>query len=273
MSGFLYKYTDIDSFINHVLKRKTLKFSRTPSFNDPFELSEHFNTSDEFTFESKCYLDALQRYYGILCLTKNPLNLLMWSHYASGESKDSSVQELMKDHNGQPVTTRFHTGLVFGIDPFEAGLSSHEDNCIPSDFGNVIYSTKKPDQNLSYNEFVARKNHREAGFDLSHYPYLRGTFLNKPMCWSYEEEVRVVRKLKFNPKKADDEDDIGYIKFNDIYDFDINSIKEIYIGLAHYTNPTFKTKFINLVKDFLPSCSIYQCLKDEKNWELKAEKI
>lgn len=273
MSSLLYKYVDIGTGINHILNGGTLKFSKPPSFNDPFELSEHFNTEVEQTSDAIAHFGYLENFFGILCLTKNPLNILMWSHYASGDwdRQDSLINNLMTNEHGHSVSNRFHSGLVFGIDPVLAELSTYHNNSIPSAFGNVIYSTKKPDQKYSYSDMHERRGGYSPNFELRDYPHLRGTFLNKPMCWSYEEEVRVVRNTKFNERKIDVEP--GYITGNEIYDFPKESIKEIYIGVRNSNSDIFIENIGKLIEQNAPNCSLYRCIKDVKNWEFKSSKV
>lgn len=134
MQNIAYKYLPINEEKN---LRRTLEilngkiyFSSPANFNDPFELSAKIDVTSapslQFMKRSKqrtiisnyrrkspeALSENWKKNIGILCLTENPLDILMWSHYSSN-----------------------HTGVCIGFDttyePF-------------ADAKPVIYSTERP---------------------------------------------------------------------------------------------------------------------------------
>ncbi len=86
-----------------------------------------------------------------------------------------------------------HTGIVIGIDVNGAGFTNEETNFIPVHLGNVIYTQTKPNTDLmseTANSFFHEKTEH---FPKDDFEGLQRAFLHKPICWSYEEEVRVVK--------------------------------------------------------------------------------
>ena len=69
---------------------------------------------------SACH-SHLNSYYGVLSLTRNPLNALMWAHYGDQ-----------------------HAGVVIGINMEVAGFNKIETNLIPATYGDLIYTSSKP---------------------------------------------------------------------------------------------------------------------------------
>ena len=108
----------------------------------------------------------------VLCLTRSPTNGLMWAHYAQG-----------------------HRGAVIELDVEKAGFMKEEENLVPAQFGSVVYSSRRP--NHAYASSVAEGievggTHR---FVIGQYEKWQRLFLTKPLVWSYEEEVRIVKCL------------------------------------------------------------------------------
>ncbi|MFA0648373.1 DUF2971 domain-containing protein, partial [Vibrio cyclitrophicus] len=119
----LYKYVGFQAAIS-MIESSTLGFSRVLDLNDPFEgtsicaLDNHGMTDNLVVNAIK---ERLSAKFGVLSLTRQPLNSLMWAHY--GQS---------------------HTGVVIGIDCEKAGLTDPDTSSIPVSFGDVIYSATKP---------------------------------------------------------------------------------------------------------------------------------
>lgn len=153
------------------MKHKTLGFNTPSQFNDPMEgrLWLHQNGVES------SFLNTFLENIGILCLTRNPLNPLMWSHY--GQS---------------------HTGFVIGYDVNEPILGKQRDSVFSVENGQVFYST----------EFDA-DNIRDAAVDALQWAIcgmeeprserieksIRRILLMKQECWRYEQETRVVKVL------------------------------------------------------------------------------
>lgn len=97
----VYKYLDLETGIEKVLKEKTIKFSKPSSFNDPFdcyekliepdvqlpkEILENPNIDKNILSENirKSYYDVLKdnaERNKISCFSKSHKEILMWSHY------------------------------------------------------------------------------------------------------------------------------------------------------------------------------------------------
>ncbi|MDN5543513.1 MAG: DUF2971 domain-containing protein, partial [Acinetobacter sp.] len=154
------------------LQDKTLVFSHLEDFNDPFEcttlgLYEHpisINNSN-FVIQQK-----FSRNFLISCLTKQPLNSLMWAHYADS-----------------------HNGVVIGINVKKAGLNDAEKFIIPANEGEISYLKEQP-KNLNKCTIELLENIENLTWDEDGI-ILKQALLNKMHFWSYEEEVRVVKKI------------------------------------------------------------------------------
>ncbi|EAN5881063.1 DUF2971 domain-containing protein, partial [Salmonella enterica] len=114
----LYKYVPEETlklFFDH--DATSFKFTPVGQFNDPFETygvsfaSEDKDSLAHLTFRSKINSDLAS-----LCLSRSPLEVLMWSHYA-----------------------QHHRGYVVGIDTELAGF--HDENLclITANEGGIDY--------------------------------------------------------------------------------------------------------------------------------------
>jgi Protein of unknown function (DUF2971) len=131
----LYKYFGVDRLVS-MLKALSIRFTQPEYLNDPYEchltLDRHALTADYREFRKRCFpgishseldsaveaaesqiiIDALIGYrrqrdnLGVLSLSEDPLQLLMWSHYGSehaGVCVEFDVTKLMPDvGNVQP---------------------------------------------------------------------------------------------------------------------------------------------------------------------------
>lgn len=182
-------------------KNKTLRFTKPTNFNDPFDCAASTGEVErKFLDIHECGTTSADKQFrirnamGILCLTRNPLNPLMWAHY--GES---------------------HTGCVIGIDTNEAGLECLTANIIPAERGNLIYTSVRPSlQGLRVPEHNDISSEHEQNI-------LSKIFLHKSIHWAYEEEIRVVRRIEYAPQK----------KFQD-FEIPATAIKEIYFGARYF---------------------------------------
>ncbi|EON93015.1 hypothetical protein MARLIPOL_06149 [Marinobacter lipolyticus SM19] len=189
-----FKYLPFDDGSLAVLTQGTMKYTRPMRFNDPFEvLPVYPRDPKEIRNQDTDFLDEMiaravgskripisQRLamrqklahhfanlpgtadwqeqvfgdMGVCCLSRNPFNILMWSHYA-----------------------RLHTGFVVGF-----RMQRLTDKCAESDVGYkmlplpVDYSKERPKINWS-----------EATSEM-----IRKMVLTKSDDWSYEEEERVI---------------------------------------------------------------------------------
>lgn len=129
MRRTLYKYSSVSSveglsrFLG--LLEGKVYFSSPLHFNDPFELSAKVDPV-EFSFldglsrtgklevervfrtaSPSAVSDAWKSNVGILCLTENPLNILMWSHYGGNHSGVCIGFDSELDPFGDAVPVRY----------------------------------------------------------------------------------------------------------------------------------------------------------------------
>lgn len=241
----LYKYVDSKT-AELIIKNSTFKFSKPSSLNDPFELTSLHYASDSEDEDQAIRFIAASMSYGILSLTRNPLNPLMWAHYGKGEKLEGGRGISLDRDNGS------HAGFVFGIDADEAGLNENSSNVIPAKFGSVIYASTKPRSPFDNSENHMFYEGLQFAFNPNILEALQRTFLYKPAYWSYEEEVRVVRN-------------VHRIK-HEIQDVDRLSIKEIYLGFRNSFNKDYLIKKKEEFTASFPKCKIYVCGFDKSEW-------
>ncbi|MEZ4810316.1 MAG: DUF2971 domain-containing protein [Allomuricauda sp.] len=75
---FLWKYQKIDDYSLENLRNRKMWASEPEVFNDPFEFTFHSSGDGEF----KELFDKAKK-SKVVCLTDNPKNILMWSHYGN----------------------------------------------------------------------------------------------------------------------------------------------------------------------------------------------
>ncbi|OTG70638.1 hypothetical protein B9T38_11855 [Acinetobacter sp. ANC 4218] len=261
----LYKYYGFSSG-KCALESERVGF-RTPTyFNDPFEAS---------VIEGKAFTkDRIQKTLNnvaILSLTRTPLNSLMWAHY--GEE---------------------HKGFVIGYDVETPFFKSEDSNLIPVHKGNVIYTKTKPFLKASTKLTTNLCNAIDGLYDKKDHKsreLIDHLFLNKDTIWSYEEEVRIVKRVASiamemqeyweNPYNRysipSEENKPGYSKVKiaglKIYDHQIK-IKEVYLGAR---NPYFKNQDENVIellnKIQEKGGKVYSVSVDTKSWNLTKKLI
>lgn len=264
----LYKYMSFETACK-VIDTLSLGFSCLEDLNDPFECTAFGFTnngteinSDLATAAAACR-NRFSRKYGILSLTRQPLNSLMWSHYGDE-----------------------HQGVVIGIDVDIAGFSCVEKCVIPSQYGEVIYSATKPHKDLPViSADILMEIGQELRFDPDAFNLVKRAFLYKSIEWGYEEEVRVVKKISGIPlgyhigQGRHDEWNKITISGRPLYCFDIpeNSIKEIYLGHHIRKNVTKKNLLTGEeLKGLLNSwrekgIKVMRCNPDLHSWNLIAK--
>lgn len=172
----IYKYLDI--FDKDFFKKPTMKISVPRYFNDPFEsaicdeineiLSIYLKTicqlnkekASEYYSTAKSYIENKISQNGVISLTRNNSEILMWSHYAN-------------NHKGMCI------GLQddFATHKFNNGMFPHEIALLTPTPVKYHKSRFNPDNEISGN-FV--------------YDLYRSLILNKYDKWDYEEEERIV---------------------------------------------------------------------------------
>lgn len=177
----LYKYYGFKAGIS-ALHSQQLGFREPRYFNDPFELSYLDNSDDADYIASK--VKELKKSFIILSLTRIPYNPLMWAHY--GEE---------------------HRGFVIGYEVDGEFLQSDDYNVLSVNEGDVVYTSSK--EHFPLSEELKATLHKafliSQGESISAYQgterkhietLLKKALLYKHLCWSYEEEVRVVKVLQ-----------------------------------------------------------------------------
>lgn len=244
----LYKYTDMKT-ADLIIKNATVKFSKATSLNDPFELSGmHYHTKNPVGNMAAKYLVASQL-HGILSLTRNPLNPLMWAHYAKGKKIKR------KDCHEWDSGNHSHAGLVFGIDVNEAQLNCNLNNFLPAKYGSVIYTATKPSDPFKDSEnwdFLQT----DFSFNSRYLEALQRIFLYKSSHWAYEEEVRIVKHIA--------------VLDNEIFKIDARScFKEVYIGIRNSRDYKYLISTKRKINKHLPACSIFVCDYDQSEWNFR----
>lgn len=263
----LYKYMSFEA-AKAIIDNESIGFSCLEDLNDPFECTAFgFSGNNESLVTASVATNACKnrfsRNYGVLSLTRQPLNSLMWSHYGDE-----------------------HQGVVLGIDVDIAGFSNLQGCIIPSQYGEVIYSATKPHKDLPIiSEEKLMSIGRDLKFDFDTFNLVKRAFLYKSIEWSYEEEVRVVKKISEIP--------FGYHTTQGRYcewtkisvagrplyclDMPVASIKEIYLGRHIYKNvkkkeaPTEKELKYILTNWGKMDVKLMQCDPDVYSWKLMAK--
>ena len=191
---FLYKYTQIrEDFFKEPMFRVT-PFSE---LNDPFEGAvtlEHIKKENEFLNEhygkDKNHNEYLieEFYgitqeelsdYGILSLTEDPLNPIMWSHYGD-------------EHKGIVIQLKTDTSFLLGANEFDNNIKFKEDVFgYFSDIPKAIKYSRYRELFLFPDEVIPKKKY--------HYPHKKLSehiVYTKANEWMYEKEHRSVLELK-----------------------------------------------------------------------------
>lgn len=225
-----------------VFKNSTVRFTTPEFFNDPFDCAisggSGANKEDDAGFSNILTARHYRKSIGVLCLTRNPLNLLMWAHYADN-----------------------HTGAVIGIDTEIAGLECDTGNMIPARSGSVVYTSIRPSSfgsELPY-EFARPKDNA----------ILEKIFLHKSVHWAYEEEVRVAREIypQITENRVSHKDD-------SYKDFAIpqEAFKEVYLGARFRTCPENEAT-IQLIRRTCKDAIISKCHLSPTEWKVEGKPI
>jgi hypothetical protein len=251
----LYKYVPFHSG-KKILETNSIGFSQPTYFNDPFDMPGYpvGPYAEPVGEQARTdYIFGMLRIIGknlswaentgILSLTRTPTNPLMWAHYAQK-----------------------HEGLVIGIDVIKAGLTDEQSNLIPAQFGNVIYVSRRPEQ-----PFISKPGTMLAvgtthHFPQDHYEKLQRLFLHKPLCWSYEEEVRVVKCINgISPESGTTPS--GNFKLIEtdgrplyLLSLTVGCIRELYFGFG--SDDEAADALYYQAKAAHPELSVYECRLD-----------
>lgn len=265
----LYKYVSYSAG-RKILESNSIGFTQPNNFNDPFELEAGYPQASEEEMQKNIFSnfnvynkkEIWKRNTGVLSLTRQPINALMWAHYG-----------------------KQHTGMVIGIDSSIDEFTCEKKNTIPVQYGNVIYTNKKPEHGFISSPTDRLNIGDTTHFSKEHLEQLQRLFLYKSMCWSYEEEVRVAKCLNgvddyadlasgssvelksgsFTMLKTDDK------KKTYLLALPKGAIKEVYFGCwSGFLEDEEKFDDIRrAVKSSQPHIKIYSCRASNESWELK----
>ncbi|OLQ74639.1 hypothetical protein BIT28_12415 [Photobacterium proteolyticum] len=263
----LYKYMSFSSACS-VIGNRSIGFSCLEDLNDPFECAALcFKGSDELSskLQHNPHKNRLSRNYGVLSLTRNPLNALMWAHYGDD-----------------------HRGVVIGIDVNKAQLNTVENCVIPANNGEIIYTSTMPQNKLptANVDSLMSIGKEHASFHEHDFELFKNAFLYKDLAWGYEEEVRVIKNIR-NPQDnsrysdsnfANESGDWSQIQVygRPLYCLSIpaESIVEAYLGCSSYSNVTRlgldKELYINTRKEWKSQGINVQLVRRcEGSWKLE----
>lgn len=193
---YLYKYLSFDQemYVLDTFNKTQLKYTKPEDFNDPYDcsfitevdLSDFNKRNAEITLDLKIpakrwlndkakiktaiknafsnnFTNDYKNKIAVTCFTDDPLNILMWSHYAKN-----------------------HTGFIieFKIQKNYKPLNSTKDFNVPFP---VTYTDKYPQILLNWKVDDESLNNLDYQTDL-----LAKMVLIKSECWSYENEFRSI---------------------------------------------------------------------------------
>lgn len=261
----IYKYLSSE-LGKAVIGNGKVAFSLARYFNDPFETEAGYPVpkidpvSDLMNgIRSWGAREAWTRNCGVLCLTRSPLNPLMWAHY--GEE---------------------HRGFVLGFDAERSGFLSEESCLIPAQFGSIIYTQTRPIDPLPHRDRADPINvGREHRFRSDHYDKLSQLFLQKPACWSYEEEVRVVKCIAdfdehgvnpsgvFDVRTSKNED--GAERRTYLYQLQKGSLRKVIVGQRNrlLNNGQKLQEFVNSLRLVHPEVEVSICQMARETWNIE----
>lgn len=254
----LYKYVSHSTGMK-ILQNGSVGFTQPCHFNDPFEVEAAY-PSTEGSNHLDVTLNGIRNWgkksiwkenTGILSLTRQPLNPLMWAHYGCK-----------------------HKGMVIGIDSSITEFTCEETNLVPIQYGSVIYTNKKPDSPFLSNPTESIEVGGTFHFPKGLLERLQRMFLCKPACWAYEEEVRVAKCLK----GIEDSDSIKSGTFTRInvdgrplhlLNLPKGVIKEVYIGArSEFLDANKALNLIQEIRNYQPKINVYGCGISDNSWEL-----
>lgn len=264
-----------------IIENSAIGFSGMHFLNDPFEgtylQASYINQHGEDAYKS--LRSRLLSKFAVLSLTRQPLNSLMWAHY--GDS---------------------HKGVVLGIDVEKASLCDTQTCLIPAQYGDLVYTSKKPDKARSLPSIDRLPQlFRQKGFTHDEYELFKQAYLYKSLEWAYEEEVRVVKAIEMTPElgpyevgserwerinlitkpensnnessgvSADESKDTGNNSEQrplDCLKIPSESIVSAYLGLR--TSENNKQKALEWASS---NIELYICTEEQSSWSLASKKL
>jgi hypothetical protein len=237
----LYKYVN-EGDCKRIINDSTITFTRPEYLNDIFETSAGHHQEEENTFwKGYPRENSTNSNYGVLSLTRNPLNPIMWSHYADE-----------------------HKGFVIGIDCEQAGLNNPESYVLPAKHGSVIYTKTKPVNTYQNHDAKIIINGELDKFDTEYLEALQRIFLYKSVKWAYEEEIRVI---KSNLNRHEQKNVRSELE-REIVTIPSKSIVSIHIGMRNPCKYNEKIDLFECIKKNHPNIDIFACAMKKNSWEL-----
>lgn len=195
---YLYKHVRFSDGSLAILRNGTIRFTPPKDFNDPFDCvygisNDHFHSAQELKkviaqagieklspakrlllakrvshiqkkeMDDLSYFEKLHVNFGVCCLNHNPLNILMWSHYA-------------KNHTG------FLIEFKFSKKELSKGAGLLNFLPIPVNYVKMIPVVSKTDRLNSDGRVITEK-----------------VYLTKSEEWRYEKEFRILKYNITNP--------------------------------------------------------------------------
>lgn len=249
MSLILYKYVSFEGGCA-ILNDVTIGYTSPWDFNDPFEMGAGHGLLPNSAL-APLALELLMERSAILSLTRCPVNPLMWAHY-----------------------TQNHTGFVIGWDAHAAGFTDEATNLIPAQHGSVIYTETRP-THPRLGPSAPMNYGQEYAFRLELLETLQRLFLYKPMCWSYEEEVRVVKCVFGTDLEQIPSGPLRRTEFNNrplyLATFPRKAIREIYLGV--YNPFVTREKEPNLLQLWNDDARILKCDVSPDSWAMVTREL
>lgn len=209
----LYKYMSAKRLVG-LLEEKKMRLSRFMDQNDPFENSISLLPNDDeakdaeyddYDAERAAIFVRCQREYdqfGMICLTTEYRNILMWAHYAD-----------------------CHKGAVVAFDTTHPFFNSKENYSAESVYKGIEDGPINSPGFGTVRQMDYRSNRKlvKLGDPLSLYDL----FFAKSDHWSYENEYRILKNVwGMEPSKILPSGEKIYLA-----DFPVNCIKEVILGL------------------------------------------
>lgn len=253
----LYKYCSISTETQlsralHTLSGK-IYFPTPSKFNDPFELSAkvnissspllaHLNTREKEEVQRIFRLrvpDAVSEEWrekiGILCLTEDPLNILMWSHYAQN-----------------------HTGICIGFDTGESPFSSAKQ---------ITYSEERPKADFESDDLIEHVLLTKS----QHWKYEKEWRILKRTT-EIDELNYYYSTFKNNPEKLDEiAEAIEQNGGPGTYTFESHAIRSIFLGAK--ITPQDRDSIIRSASTTTPQAKLFQVELDNNYFWLNKKRL
>ncbi len=166
---YLYKHLsfDPDLYVLNLFKKLELKFTHPDNFNDPYDCVAliEFDGVPELheSFLQNQFLNAIREKLSVTCFNNNPLNMLMWSHYA-------------QSHRGFLVEFKIpHHTIEWVNDAFNVQAVRYQES-----FPSYPFSILSPNTSLEQKNGAEMIN------------FVTNQYLIKSVDWAYEKEFRVL---------------------------------------------------------------------------------